>query len=607
MENTEKYEIRLVHELYNQLVGRLEHGSVGSFIYEMCYLRYLSLRAFKDIVHINNLSLEAFIEKYNSLLDSVVKEDMMLQIANEDSKNVINFEEYINCAKEVLIDIERFRYSLTDISKIISLLCSYNDVAVKNIMLRDLNETNRFSFQTPDQICKIINSVLDIDKNDTVLDICSSYGNYLVNVSNCCEYSSLSGIEIMQSSVLISKLRLLVLTGTANITTGNVLELQLNNKYDKVLCNYPWGYRIEKHNLDYINQNLKSMKFNWEISSGNVDWMFINILLSSLKENGRGATIMPLGPLFKKPDEVYRKDLIDGGYIEAIIKLPVVTHYTSIDQYLIVFSKNNKRVKFVDISAQVVKKLSNFNVNMSKIFEILDSDNNEFVKYVNNEKIAENSYLLKVENYIGKKEVKYHNPHLLSDYVLDIFRGYQMTSKEQDELESPTGNYEILMISDIEDGIISSNLKKIDGKENKYDRYLVQDKDLIISSKGTRIKIAVADNIGDRKIIANGNLIVLRVNQKELNPYYLEAYLNSSDGQTILNQIQTGSVIISINPSNLLNIKISMLPLEQQEKIGNKYLSQKKMIEMTKERLKELEKSQETFFDDVVWDNIMKG
>ena len=163
------------------------------------------------------------------------------------------------------------------------------------------------------------------------------------------------------------------------------------------------------------------------------------------------------------------------------------------------------------------------------------------------------------------------------------------------------------MISDIEDGIISSDLKKIDGKENKYDRYLVQDKDLIISSKGTRIKIAVADNIGDRKIIANGNLIVLRVNQKELNPYYLEAYLNSSDGQTILNQIQTGSVIISINPSNLLNIKISMLPLEQQEKIGNKYLSQKKMIEMTKERLKELEKSQETFFDDVVWDNMMKG
>ena len=68
MENTEKYEIKLVHELYNQLVGRLEHGSVGSFIYEMCYLRYLSLRAFKDIAHINNLSLETFIEKYNSFI-----------------------------------------------------------------------------------------------------------------------------------------------------------------------------------------------------------------------------------------------------------------------------------------------------------------------------------------------------------------------------------------------------------------------------------------------------------------------------------------------------------------------------------------------------------
>lgn len=608
MENIEKYEFKLINELRNQLLVRLDYESVGSFIYELCYLRYLSLRTFKEISHIEQLSLEVFIDKYQSLLDSTIKEDIILQIQKEETEKFTDYIEYINCARKVLIDIDRFRYSLKDISKIVSILCNYNDIVIKNIMLMDLYDRSRFIYQTPDQICKIINSVLDIDKKDTVLDICSSYGNYLVNVSNCCDYASLSGIEINETLVLISKLRLLILTGSCNITKGNVFELQLDNKYDKILCNYPWGYRIEKHHLDFINQNMKAMKFNWDkITSSSVDWLFVNILLSSLNDTGRGVAIVPLGPLFKKPDEIYRKDLIDGGYIEAIIKLPVVTNFTSIDQYLIVFSNNNSRVKFVDISSQVVKKTGNFNVNMSKVFEILDSEDNEYIKFVDNKTIAKNSYLLKVENYVGKKEVRYHNPHLLSEYVLDVFRGYQMTSKEQDELESATGNYEILTISDIEDGIISNNLKKIDGKENKYDRYLVQDKDIIISSKGTRIKIAVADNMVNRKIIANGNLIVLRVNQQELNPYYLEAYLNSSDGQTILNQIQTGAVIISINPSNLLNIKISMLPLEQQEKVGNKYLSQKKMIEMTKERLKELEKNQETFFDDVVWDNIMKG
>ena len=164
-----------------------------------------------------------------------------------------------------------------------------------------------------------------------------------------------------------------------------------------------------------------------------------------------------------------------------------------------------------------------------------------------------------------------------------------MTSQEQKELKSDTGDVEVLTISDIEDGQISDNLTKINVKDNKYNRYLVRENDLIISSKGTRIKIAVVGNIGNRKIIANGNLIVLRLDTSKINPLYLEMFLNSSDGQTILNQIQTGAVIISINPSRLVEITISTLPLEKQNEIADDYKNKQLQILLAKEHVKQLE------------------
>lgn len=608
MENREKIEYRIVYELRNQLLGKLEGDEIFSFIYKICYLRYLSSRTFSELKNKGINTIEEFISIYKSRLNEEIIEEIQHNVVNKMNDEFLDCSNFINCAYQVLNSFDRYRYSVKDISKIVFILNDCDDIVIKNIMLLDLFDKSRLKFQTPNQICKIINLVLDINKNDTVLDIGSSYGNYLVNVSNCCEYKSLSGIDINEEVSLICKLRLLVLVNKIDIEIKDILNTKIENKYDKVLCHFPWSYRIQKHQLDYINENTKDLKFDWnKITSSSIDWLFINILLSSIKDSGKAATIIPSGLLFKKPDEIYRKDLIDNGLIEAIIKIPVLTNYTWVEQSLIVFSNGNKKVKFIDLSKQVTQKLGDNILNMNKVFEILSSTNNEFVTVVDNQILKDNNYLLKVENYIGKKEIEYYNPHVLSEYIIDIFRGYQMTLKEQNELEAIDGNYEILMISDIENGMISKELKRIKVNENKYDRYLLKEKDIIISSKGTRIKIAVAENIEDRKIIANGNLIVIRLEQEKLNPYYLEAYLNSSDGQTILNQIQTGSVIISINPGNLIDIKISMLPIEKQQEVSNKYRAQKAQIELTKNRLLELEKEQESFFENIVKSDYMRG
>ena len=588
MENKTNIEWRLL----DKLTGALHLDNRGEFIYELCFLRYASIKAFKELANQESVNIDDIIRKYNNLLNSTDKYSYF--------ENCI---ENIDLITDTVKEIEKFVYSINDVKEIVSVLTSYSDVIIKNIMNYDLlcNEGIRGGYDgTPEQICRIVNLFLDINKNDDVLDICSSYGNFLVNVGNCCSYKSLTGIEINTKASLISKIRLTTLGFKSNIINMDLFSLEYNKKYDKILCDYPWGMKFDRMTQDYLSYSKDRMEFDWKIASGSGDWYFINVLLTMLKENGKGVVLLPAGPLFKTIDENFRKELVNNGLIEAVVKIPSIRKYTSIEQYALVISNNNETIKVIDISKEISGNKFKPIILMNKVFEIINNDKNKNISIKTKEELANNGYILKVDNYVGVKEIKYHNPKKLSNYIIDKYRGYQMTSKEVDELSDENGEYEILTISDIDNGIISTNLKKVSVDDNRFERYLVKENDIIITSKGTRIKIAVVSNIGDRKIVANGNLIVLRIDTKKLNPYYLASYLNSSNGQATLNQIQTGSVIISINPSSLVEINISTFDIETQNEIAKKYLAKQQQYLIAKEHLKKIEEEYENYFDDKI-------
>ena len=222
--------------------------------------------------------------------------------------------------------------------------------------------------------------------------------------------------------------------------------------------------------------------------------------------------------------------------------------------------------------------------------ELINDKNNDTDK-VKTEKInkicSTDDILLTVNSYVKKKEPNYINPHILKDFLTDKYRGYQFSSKEQAEIEDMNGDYELLTIGDINEGIISSNLLRINGNNNKYDRYLLKTGDVVISSRGTKIKVAVAE-VGNRKIIPNGNLLVLRLDTEKIDPYYLEAYLNSENGLLALEKIQTGAVIISINPSRIEQIKVSMVNKEEQELFVEKYKRKMTELFLAQEHVKKL-------------------
>ena len=135
---------------------------------------------------------------------------------------------------------------------------------------------------------------------------------------------------------------------------------------------------------------------------------------------------------------------------------------------------------------------------------------------------------------------------------------------------------------------------------------MLKDGDVVISARGTKIKVAVAE-IKNRKIIPNGNLLVLRLNTEKINPYYLQAYLNSENGQLSLKQIQTGAIIMSINPSRIEQMKVSIVDKETQDIFVERYKRKLMELNIAQEHVKKLKYQIDNLFTNEIEENDNNG
>ena len=206
-------------------------------------------------------------------------------------------------------------------------------------------------------------------------------------------------------------------------------------KYDKVFCNFPFGLKFNQTDLDIINNNKNEIeyKFTNRISSC---WAFINSIISSLSSKGKAIAVMPNAGLYKYPDADYRKMLVEKGYVEAVISLPekVFAPYTSIPVTILILSRNNKKIKFINAEKMILKEELNKTINEIDIKAILEEyesiSNTDNTKIVNVESIANNNYSLYTPNYMEVEKIDIKNPLKLSAVCNEIYRGYQVSSRK---------------------------------------------------------------------------------------------------------------------------------------------------------------------------------
>lgn len=114
-------------------------------------------------------------------------------------------------------------------------------------------------------------------------------------------------------------------------------------RYDRVLANPPFSQNYIKKDIDFPGRFAV-----WLPEKGKkADLMFVQHMLAVLKANGKIATVMPHGVLFRGGEErEVRRHFIEYGWLEAIIGLPAGLFYgTGIPACLLVMNKKDAQTR----------------------------------------------------------------------------------------------------------------------------------------------------------------------------------------------------------------------------------------------------------------------
>lgn len=490
--------------------------------------------------------------------------------SKESQKRLINFID--NCSEEELKSYVEY------------LLLDYKDW--------------KWNIFSNNELLEIVYELLMLkDSGDMIYDMGSGFGSFLAFCLKKARelqiaYMGLYGIEISSELAFVSEMAFRIINDSYNnarVINANALE-DNNLPATAGYVFPPFGYKV----FDYDKVPSKIFEDIVLSNKNSNEWIFVDKLLNKLN-GGKAVAIVRGSALFSEADRKYRNRLIEKGYIEGIIELPV----NSIDDlamkiFIVKFSSNNKAVKFVDAS-----EMTTNNPKAKKPIldykAIIDAYNNK-PSYRDLEELKDTLNL--TPSNVLLDVTKPSNGVLLKE-LAEVFTGNQYTLgvfEKNGMLTSKNTGYRILTSGDIEDGVVNwAKLQRIEYNDTKFDKYAVKKNDIIVTSKSSKVKTVVVDIEPKDKIIVTGGMIIVRPDVTKLNPTYFKMFIDSQNGQNVLKSIQKGAYIVTINASALENIFVPIIPIEKQINKSNKYneklttlLALKQEIEKVGESIKNI-------------------
>lgn len=207
-------------------------------------------------------------------------------------------------------------------------------------------------FYTPAEVVRTLVEIVDPQPGMSVYDPTCGSGGMLIQTRDYIRECggdprdlSLYGQESIGTTWSICKMNML-LHGIAHAdirqedTIRRPQHKDENNelkRYDRVLANPPFSQNYIKKDIEYPGRFAV-----WMPEKGKkADLMFVQHMLAVLKAEGKMATIMPHGVLFRGGEEKEaRKHFIERGWLEAVIGLPAGLFYgTGIPACVLVMNK----------------------------------------------------------------------------------------------------------------------------------------------------------------------------------------------------------------------------------------------------------------------------
>ena len=207
-------------------------------------------------------------------------------------------------------------------------------------------------FYTPGEVVRLLVQLTQPEAGNTIYDPTVGSGGFLIQAHQYVEEQGQNADDLALYgqdsngtvwSICIMNMILHNIT-RSKIENGDTLEdpLILDNgqirKFDRVLANPPFSQNYSRASMKFTSRFRE-----WCPESGKkADLMFVQHMLASLKPNGRMATIMPHGVLFRGGKEKLIRELfINDDCIEAIVSLPPGLFYgTGIPACVLVCNKS---------------------------------------------------------------------------------------------------------------------------------------------------------------------------------------------------------------------------------------------------------------------------
>ena len=441
----------------------------------------------------------------------------------------------------------------------------------------------RFGVPTPASVAILVRGLLDVKKDDAFAELCCGTGLFSTSVGlEVPEIKSIDAIELNQEALTIARIRayLIDLGGKMKVHGGDVFDLCDDKaSYEKIFCHPPWGLRLKGNApvesfLSRLPVSLPQMKNS--ISS---DWFFALRALYSLKDGGRAVVIMTNSAVWNQPDADIRKFLLERHFVEAVVSLPSkIYQWTAIPTTLVVLSKkDNTSVKLFDATKMCVEGRRMNELSDENIRDILMTVHDEMPMACPAfpvEELISRESILNPLFYTGDDFTEKDMPNAVEfgTVMKSVTRGATINATELDRLESnaPT-NFQYLMLSNIQNGMIDSELPYLKDVERKLLPYCIKDGDLIVSKMGRPFKVAVAKVAFGKTLLGNGSLFIIEVDKEKADPYYLQAFFESERGTALLQRFCLASVMPSISLGRLKEIKIPLPPLAEQKKIADRF------------------------------------
>ena len=449
----------------------------------------------------------------------------------------------------------------------------------------DLEDSLREA-STPRGILKLAAKILDVQENESVLELCSGKGNLFVELALMRENIKYTGIELSMANNFIANIRASVLERDISLFLSDAMTYKAENKADKLFANYP--FLINVPDMENIVKDMEMLPGN--IKRASSDWIFNLKLVEQMRSGGKAVAVMTNGTTWNSTDKKIREYFVKSGFIEVTILLPPkLFPGISVATTLVIFSHGNTNIKMIDAGENFTKE-GRRNVlsdnDISDILDLLQKDGKNSIT-ISIKEIEENDYIINASRYLEKApEIK--DGVAIAGIVKSITRGAQLRASDLDENKSnePT-NYRYIMLSNINDGdIYFTDNQYLRDIQPNLKKFCVRNNSIILTKTGSPdFKSAVVQVAEGMEILATGNMFILEIDETKADPYYVQALFDSELGRALFKSIYVGSAIPTIPLEKLRKLEIPLPSLEEQNIIGEKYKEELGRIADLKEKL----------------------